>query len=395
LKKTIAIIGGGASALMLAATLNQDKFDVCVYEKNNTLGRKFLVAGDGGFNLTHSESIDHFTLKYTPDSFLKSSLLAFDNEDFRIWLKMIGVDTFIGSSKRVYPLKGIKPIDVLNAYLNVLKEKQVKLLSKHTFTGFGADGELIFNDQIAVKADYSVFALGGASWAKTGSDGTWLKIFENKDIHTIPFQASNCAYKVNWDQIFIKQFAGHALKNIKLSSGNKTVLGELVITPFGLEGGAIYALSPEIRHDLNKEGKALIYLDLKPQLQQAEVFRKLKSSHQKNTSERLRSELNLSSAQMAVIKSLLIKEDYQNLNILSEKIKALQIIVTDFAPIDEAISVAGGIALEEVTEYFELKKMPQHFVIGEMLDWDAPTGGYLLQACMSMGAYVAKYLNSM
>jgi uncharacterized flavoprotein (TIGR03862 family) len=393
LKKSIAIIGGGASALMLAASLDQKKFDVSIYEKNNALGRKFLVAGDGGFNLTHSENIDNFILKYTPDTFLKTSLQAFNNEDFRTWLNEIGIETFVGSSKRVYPNKGIKPIQVLNAVLDIVKEKQVQIKSQHTFIGFSED-TLFFNNEITVKADLVVFALGGASWAKTGSDGKWLHVFKEKGISIKPFQASNCAYKVAWESTFIKEQAGKPLKNISITCNGKTVFGECVLTPFGLEGGVIYALSAEIRNAYNQSGKALVYMDLKPQFTKEEIVRKLKSSFQKNNTEKLRADIKLSPSQIALVKTLLSKEDYMSIDIVSEKVKALPILITGLAPIDDAISTVGGIALDSVNQNFELKNLPNHFVIGEMLDWDAPTGGYLLQACFSMGKGLASHLNS-
>jgi uncharacterized flavoprotein (TIGR03862 family) len=393
MKQSIAIIGGGASGLMLAAALDQKKFDISIYEKNNTLGRKFLVAGDGGFNLTHSENIDNFILKYTPYTFLKSSLQSFTNENFRTWLKEIGIETFVGSSKRVYPLKGIKPIQVLSAVLNLVKEKQVQIKSQHTFQGFSEEG-LLFNNEMNVKADFVVFALGGSSWAKTGSDGKWLNVFKEKGISTKPFQASNCAYKVAWESAFIKEQAGKPLKNISITFNGKTIVGECVITQFGIEGGVIYALSAEIRNAYNQSGKALVYMDLKPQFTKEEIVRKLKSSFQKNNTEKLRADIKLSPTQVALVKSLLTKEDYMSIDIVSEKIKALPILITGLAPIDDAISTVGGIALDAVNQNFELKNMPNHFMIGEMLDWDAPTGGYLLQACFSMGKGLADHLNS-
>ncbi len=393
LKKSIAIIGGGASALMLAASLDQRKFDVTIYEKNNALGRKFLVAGDGGFNLTHSENIDSFILKYTPDTFFKASLLSFSNEDFRNWLNEIGIETFVGSSKRVYPLKGIKPIQVLNAVLEIVKQKQVQIKSQHTFVGFNEEG-LLFNNETTVKADFFVFTLGGASWVKTGSDGKWLNVFKEKGIETKPFQASNCAYKVVWEKSFITEHAGKPVKNISISCNGKTISGECVVTSFGIEGGVIYALSTEIRNEYNQSGKALVNVDLKPQLSHSEIVRKMKSSFQKNMTEKLRADIKLSATQIALVKSLLSKEDYLSIDIVSEKIKALPILITGLAPIDEAISTVGGIALEAVNQNFELIQLPNHFVIGEMLDWDAPTGGYLLQACFSMGKQLADYFNN-
>ena len=204
MKKSITIIGGGPSALMLAAQLNEQKFDITIYERNAAVGRKFLVAGDGGFNLTHSEEIEPFISRYMPASFFEKVISSFNSRDLRKWLNTIGIETYIGSSKRVFPLKGTKPIDVLNAILNVLEKKNVQIKTQHIWKGWKND-ELIFernstseSKQINVKSDIVVFALGGASWKVTGSDGTWSSIFADQGIEIIPFQASNCAFEIKW-----------------------------------------------------------------------------------------------------------------------------------------------------------------------------------------------------
>jgi uncharacterized flavoprotein (TIGR03862 family) len=407
MKKTIAIVGGGASALILAAMLDEKKFDVTIYERQATLGRKFLVAGDGGFNLTHSEDIEAFIKRYSydnfDDTFLKESLRHFSNLDTREWLKSLGIDTYIGSSKRVFPVNGIKPIQVLNAILTVLKNKNVTLKTKHTWQGWAAENELIIlqNElKTLVKADIVVFSLGGSSWSKTGSDGTWIEFFNEKGIETIPFQASNCAYKVHWNEPFLNQAEGKSLKNIALSCGEMSKMGEVVITRFGMEGGAIYALSPAIRKALNAQNQATIYLDLKPVLTISEIQKKLSNKGNKPLTTLLKEQLHLSDTAIALLKSQLTKDEFLDLDVLISKIKKLPLSVwspTDSisasAAIDEAISTVGGIALSEVDANFQLKNCPNHYVIGEMLDWDAPTGGYLLQACFSMGCYLADKLN--
>src|ERR1035437_1858226 len=266
MKKSLAIIGGGPAALMLAATIDETLFDVTIYERNFAPARKFLVAGDGGFNLTHSENIEIFISRYTPEEFLEKCIRAFANEDLRIWLKKIGVDTYVGTSKRVFPVKGIKPIDVLNSILNELKNKKVQIKTQHEWKGWNEKNELVFtnNDkEIIVKADIVVFALGGASWKKTGSDGSWKNLFEEKNIRVIPFQPSNCAYEIKWDEKFLEQAEGKSLKNISVSCDGKEKTGELVITKFGIEGGPIYALSPQIRKQFAENKTAQIFIDLK------------------------------------------------------------------------------------------------------------------------------------
>lgn len=393
-KKSVSIIGGGPAALLLAAFLDPQKFNVTIYEKNKTLGRKFLVAGKGGFNLTHSEPIAQLLERYTPSHFLQEALLDFDNLDFQKWIYNMGIPTYIGSSKRVYPESGIKPIEVLNAILDVLSDRGVDIQYQHIWTGWNNDHNLVFNADIEVQSDYTVFALGGGSWKVTGSDGTWLDLFKKQQINVVAFKASNCAYGVNWDNDFILKYEGSPLKNIAVTCGDNSQKGEVVITTFGLEGNAIYAVSPQIREELNNKQKATIFLDLKPILSYDDLHQKIKKSNLKKTSEILQKELKLSAAQIGLLKTYLSKETYLNPELLAKNIKKFSIEITGSALLDEAISTTGGIKLDELDANFELKMMKNHYCIGEMIDLDAPTGGYLLQSCFSMGVYVARNLNS-
>lgn len=389
----ITIIGGGSASLFFASFLDERLFNVNIYEqKKSGLGRKFLVAGDGGFNLTHSEKITNFIERYTPSPFLQNSLHFFDNQHFRNWLNEIGIPTYIGSSNRVYPTKGIKPIEVLNAIQSVLNRKNTSIHYNKTFTGWDSSNNPIFNNEEVINSNYCVFALGGASWKITGSDGNWAKAFKEKGIKTTQFEASNCAYRVNWDPQFIQTNEGSPLKNIAIKSGDKVQKGEVVITKFGLEGNAIYALSPEIRLQLRKTNEAEISLDLKPMLSEEKV-KNLLLKQSTNITQNLKKHLKLSSTQIQLLKSMISKDDFMNLEKLTFAIKNLTIKIQEAAPIDEAISTFGGVSLNEVNENFELLKVPNQFCIGEMLNWDAPTGGYLLQACASMGAYLANHLN--
>ena len=393
MKQTISIIGGGPSALLLAAFLDTDKFDITIFEKKKSLGRKFLVAGKGGFNLSHAEPIQQFIERYTPSHFLKNALLNFDNNDLRDWLAKIGLPTFVGSSKRIYPQKGIKPIKVLNTILQLLQQKKVHLKYNYEWKGWSDNNELTFNENKIIQSDYTIFAVGGSSWKITGSDGTWVEQFKNKDIQINPFLASNCAFQINWKKDFISKQEGSPLKNIAITCLGKRQKGEVVITKFGLEGNGIYALSPQIRQELKLRGFAEIFIDFKPTLSEENILKKLENSNKSNTSGVLKNTLKLSSAQIALLKSYTTKEDFLNKTILSHKIKNLPLRVKNTAPLDEAISTVGGIDLKEVDENFQLKKIKNHFCIGEMLDWDTPTGGYLLQACFSMGVYLANHLN--
>lgn len=395
MKRSVHIIGSGPAALMLAAQLDETRFDVTIYEKNFAVARKFLVAGDGGFNLTHSENTDRFILRYTPAAFFEKFLHSFDSNDLRDWLKEIGIETYVGTSKRVFPVKGIKPIDVLNAVLKELKRKGVAIKTQQIWKGWNEKGELLFEnggDQIAVKPDITVLALGGASWPKTGSDGSWIKLLEEKNITIIPFRSSNCAYAVQWPAELLKAAEGKSLKNIALSCDDQTKNGEIVITQFGLEGGAVYALSPQIREQLRKD-KAEIYIDLKPVFSEEEILKRLSAKGNRSYTKLLQDELSFNEAHLALLKALLTKEEFTNTDLIAKKMKRLPVTITGAAPIAEAISTVGGIALTEVNESLELKKLPSVYAIGEMLDWDAPTGGYLLQGCFSMGDWVAKKLN--
>lgn len=393
LKKVLAIIGGGPAAMLLAATVDASKYEIRVYEKNKSLGRKFLVAGDGGFNLTHASDLENMKKQYLPIGFLDNALSAFTNVEVRNWLLTLGIETFEGSSHRVFPVKGIKPIQVLDAILDFLKNKGVLFFTQHVWKGWDKEGRLLFEGKEAVKADVVVFALGGASWKVTGSDGKWLDLFAQKNINVIPFMASNCAFQVDWQSDFIEKNEGKPLKNIVLSIGNKQAKGELVITQFGLEGNVVYALSNQIQQKIKEQGFADVLLDLKPSNTFESIFLKLQNGKAKNRTELLKKELNLNATQIHLLKSSLNKEVFLSDKQLAFSIKNLKLTLTKPADLDEAISTTGGIDLKEVNSNFELNKLANHFCVGEMLDWDAPTGGYLLQACMSMGVFVGKYLN--
>ncbi len=398
MKKTVAIIGGGASAMMLACKLDSTKFNISIYEKNKGLGRKFLVAGNGGFNLTHASSIDEMIVKYEANQTIINSLTFFDNKNTIEWLNEIGIPTYTGSSKRIFPKKNIKPIRVLNAIEEQLALNKVDIFYQHEWIGFGDKKELIFsanNEGITISADIVVFALGGASWKVTGSNDRWLSYFENKGINTIPFESSNCAFKVKWKKAFIDEFEGEPLKNIQISLNKLAVKGELVLTQFGIEGGAIYALSNAIRKELNKHGSCTIHLNLKPNSKREALIRKLNEPKKKNSwSEHIIWKLKLTKAMFQLIKRKLSKEDFMIPDKVADILQSFPLELTDIAPIDEAISTVGGIDLNNINEHFELSHLPNHFIIGEMLNWDAPTGGYLLQANFSMGAYLADYLNT-
>ncbi|MBL7901088.1 MAG: TIGR03862 family flavoprotein [Bacteroidia bacterium] len=398
MKKRVNIIGGGPSALLLASELNPESFEVYIHEKNTAPGRKFLVAGHGGFNLTHSEAPEQFIQRYSPSSFLKKAFFGFTNHNLMAWLKARGIETRVGSSGRVFPLKGIKPIQVLDALLKHLQKRGVKVLYSREWMGFSAAGELLFKTKTGMEtlqSEITVFCLGGASWPQTGSKGDWTNHFIKKGVTIIPFQASNCAFEIKWPVQLLSKIEGKAIKNAVFTCGKSHHAGEVVLTAFGIEGSGIYPLSPDIRKALENGKEAELLIDFKPGLSTATLFKKLQSKKSKGTyTQHVQKTLNLSDTQLALLKQYLSKDDFLNAERFVYFIKHFPLRISATGPISEAISSVGGIALEELNENFELKKIKNTYAIGEMLDYDAPTGGYLLQSCFSMAHALAKFLNA-
>lgn len=395
-KKSVIIIGGGPASMMLACSLDISKFEISIYEKNATLGRKFLVAGDGGFNLTHSEDSASFIKRYTPSDFIKPYLTHFSNTDFIKWLSSISIETFVGSSKRLFPVKGIKPVHVLNAIEQKLINNNATVFYRHQWKGWDGN-DLVFLNEGELKkvtSTITVFALGGNSWRVTGSDGEWAPIFKEKEISVLPFYPSNCAFKVDWIHEFISEYNGQALKNVEFRCGKHTQKGEAVITQFGIEGSGIYAFSKSIRQQLLQYHKAIVYINFKPEKTEEELIEQLVLKGNLSIKDVLLKNVKLSQLQYHLIKYYTNKEIYSNPTQLVKYITKFPITIIGFGNIDEAISTVGGIDLNELTPHLELSKLPNNYCMGEMLNWDAPTGGYLLQACFSMGNYLANYLNN-
>lgn len=399
MKKTISIIGGGASALILGCELNTEKYAVSIFEKNNALARKFLVAGDGGLNLTHSEDKKKFILRYTPYEFLESAFKHFSNKDLIKWLNDLSIETFEGSSGRIFPKKELKPIEVLNRLEEKIKNNHVTLNFKHEWMGFSSNSELLFKTpggNKEIKSDIVIFCLGGASWSVTGSKGDWLSFFSEKKIKTINFEASNCSFKIDWPKEILKNIEGKPLKNISIKCRNKVQVGEVVITSFGMESSGIYPLSPQIREELNRSKAAKIYIDFKPLISFEDALKKVNDSKANlSYTENCVKQLNLNKTQITLIKSSMSKSDFLDPIKFVNNLKNFELSITALGSIEDAISTVGGISLTEISEKFELKKVKNNYVIGEMLDYDAPTGGYLLQSCFSMGKYLADHLNDL
>lgn len=387
-KKEIAIIGSGPAALIAASKL-APFHNVTIYEKNTSIGNKFLVAGKGGFNLTNSLEGIELANKYSPKDFMLNAILSFDSIKLRNWLNDIGIPTFVGTSGRVFPEKGIKPAEVLNKIKKNLLENNVLIKCNSQFVGFNNFNgiEIDFKGEIkSVSADIYILALGGASWSVTGSDGKWTKHFEQIGIKIIPFESSNCGINIDWNEKIEIHF-GQPLKNIAVSVNGKTLKGEAVITNYGLEGNVIYPLIPQIREQLKADKNVEIFIDFKPNNSKEELLKKLNLHKSASNYSEI---LNLNRTQMAIIKSLLTKVEYLSQSKFVDKIKNLGIKVNSLRNIEESISTVGGIDTEELNPDFSLKKFNNIYTIGEMVNWDAPTGGFLLQGSFSMGNYVAK-----
>jgi uncharacterized flavoprotein (TIGR03862 family) len=390
--KKIVIVGGGPAGLMAAIELSKTH-EVHLYERGKTLGRKFLVAGKGGFNLSNHLTGKELTCKYTPKNFFAPILHNFDATATRNWLEELGIKTFVGSSGRIFPEKKIKPIEVLNAIKKRLLEQNVNIHFEHEFIDFN-EKEITFNTNSGVaihKFNQCVFALGGASWSVTGSYGNWLSIFEKKGIHTKPFEAANCGLEVNYSNKKILKHIGSPLKNIRISINNTTIKGEAVISEYGLEGNAIYPISSIVREELKEKGAAFINIDLKPFNTEAELLNKITIT---TVPKNYRYLFKLNKTQIALIKSFTNKETYLNPVSFVKSIKSLPIPISKLRPVEEAISTVGGIRMDELNPDLSLKKIPNIYIAGEMFDWDTITGGFLLQGCFSTGVFAAKNIAS-
>jgi uncharacterized flavoprotein (TIGR03862 family) len=390
-RKQIAIIGGGPAGLMAADVLSPI-CDVHIYDKEKGVGQKLLLAGKGGFNITNSLQGEDLHNKYSPYYFLKEALADFGPGALREWLLQLGVPTFEGSSGRVFPEKGITPADVLKKIKQKLISKGVEFHLRHEFIGFGPDNTLTVKsdgEERQIHAEYFVFALGGASWAVTGSNGKWKEIFNARNVLTLPFQASNCGIEIHWPENFKTNHSGKPLKNIAITVNGLVQKGEAMITDYGLEGNAIYPLVPEIRKLLLENRQAQISLDLKPFNTEEQLFQKIKGKDSSAT-KKYSEIFTLNNTQLSIIKAFTTKESFINPELFIKSLKQLQLPVHSLRPVEEAISTVGGIDLSEINPDFSLKKRPNCFAIGEMLDWDAPTGGFLLQGSFSMGHWVGK-----
>jgi len=389
-KTMAAVIGGGPAGLMAAEALADAGVAVTVYERMPSLGRKFLMAGRGGLNLTHSETTSRFLARYGAAAEpLRAAIDALSPGDLRRWSEDLGQPTFVGSSGRVFP-QSMKASPLLRAWLRRLAAKGVQVALRHRWTGWDAAGRLRFDhdgEETSIAADVAVLALGGASWPKLGSDGGWADILQGEGIAVSPLRPANCGFLAEWSEIFRKRFEGQPLKRIALSFGGETVRGEAMIAQYGLEGGGIYALSSALRDAIEKDGQAVLTIDALPDVVIGDLARKLSAPRGKQSlSTFLRKAANLSPAAIGLAQEI-AKGKLGDLaaDAMAAQLKALPVRLTGIAPIARAISSAGGVSFDEIDARFMLRRKPGVFVAGEMLDWEAPTGGYLLQACFATG----------
>ena len=390
----VAVIGAAPAGLMAAEVLAGGGADVRVYDAMPSVGRKFLIAGRGGLNLTHSEALPQFLGRYGKAMpHLKAAIEAFPPDALRDWSAALGQPTFVGSSGRVFP-QAFKASPLLRAWLRRLDASGVQFALRHRWTGWDADGRLAFDTPEgprAIAAEAAVLGLGGASWPRLGSDGAWTEKLVAKGVRIAPLVPANCGFTVAWSEVFRDRFEGQPLKGIALSFGQRTVRGEAMITRSGIEGGAVYGLSGPLRDTLVSEGRATLRIDLRPDLDRNDLVTRLSPPRGKQSlSNWLRKAVHLSPVGIGLLQeaavacgvslSSLSAED------LAERINAVPVELTGLAPIARAISTAGGIAFDELDANFMIRRLPGTFAAGEMLDWEAPTGGYLLQACFATGA---------
>ncbi|WP_438394641.1 TIGR03862 family flavoprotein [Caballeronia sp. DA-9] len=391
----VAVIGGGPAGLMAAEALAAGGVEVDLYDAMPSVGRKFLMAGKGGMNLTHSEPAEAFLSRYGERRAQIEPLLGrFDAAALRAWTHELGVETFIGSSGRVFPAD-MKAAPMLRAWLHRLRGAGVRFHMRHKWIGWdeATPHALRFatpEGDRQIDADAVVLALGGASWPRLGSDAAWIEHLETHDVALAPFKPSNCGFDIAWSEHFSSRFAGEPLKSVSIGmprqdGGMDWRTGECLLTSTGIEGSLVYALSARIRDRL-ADGHATFLLDLLPALTPERVHDEVTHPRgARSMSSHLQSRLNLTGAKAGLLRECLSREDFSDTTRLAQRIKALPLTVTQPRPIAEAISSAGGVRFESMNSQLMLAALPGVFCAGEMLDWEAPTGGYLLTACFASG----------
>lgn len=392
LSATIAIIGGGPAGLMAAEILSQNGVHVDVYDSMSSLGRKFLMAGKSGLNLTHSEPFERFVNRYSTHE-VGSWLKDFTPDELIAWAKDLGVETFVGTSGRVFPV-GMKASPLLRAWLKRLDASGVTVHLRHKWTGWEADGSLRFDTPEGtknVKADAVILSLGGGSWARLGSTGEWTGWLRQAGVQVRALRPANCGFDVAWSEHFLSRFEGQPIKTVILSFGDFHQQGEFIITRHGVEGGLIYTASAHLRDEIEAHGRAVLFLDLAPGSTQEKLTASLaKPRGSRSMSSHIEKTIGLKGVKVGLLHEFVAKEDFSDPAKLAAAIKYLPVPLVAPRPLDEAISSAGGVTFESLDEHLMLKNLPGVFCAGEMLDWEAPTGGYLLTACFASGRVAAR-----
>lgn len=393
--KRVAIVGGGPAGLMAAHVLGVEGVHVDLYEAMPSVGRRLLAAGSGGLNLTHSERLEDFVPRYGKASIYFQELLeAFSPTDLREFVGSLGIETEVGSSGRVFPTD-FKAGPLLRSFVRRLRELGVLIHTRHRFVRFGGAREPVFArgecEEIGVPSDAVLLALGGASWRRLGSDGVWSRVLGEAGVKVNPFQPSNCGFEVRWTQAFRDRFEGKPLKNLVLRAGSEEAKGELMLTKYGVEGGGVYALSAPLRTSLAVSGHATLVLDLKKDKSVGQLETQLQRPRGKRSmKEHLRREARIDGATYGLLREFATQSELENPRALARLVKELPLPVSGVRPLDESISTAGGVAFDGVDDQLMLRALPGVFVAGEMLDWEAPTGGYLLQGAFSTGVAAAR-----
>lgn len=389
----VAIIGAGPAGLMAAETLARAGCSVSLYERMSSVGRKFLMAGRGGLNLTHSEPLEPFLTRYGPAAERLGPLIeAFAPKDLIAWAEGLGQATFVGSSGRVFP-QARKASPLLRAWLRRLQELGVEIHVRHDWSGWDGEGRLRFHTpegEATALVDATILALGGASWPKLGSTGAWATLLGAEGIALNPFRPANGGFDVAWSDVMRDQFAGQPLKAVALTFGRTRVRGEAMITRHGLEGGAIYALSASLRDAIAKTGEARLWIDLRPDATAAQLEARIaQAPGGQSVANRLRKAIHLTRLETNLLREAHGKTLPSEPLVLAHAIKGAPLQLSGSRPLDRAISSAGGVSFEALDDHLMLLARSGVFLAGEMLDWEAPTGGYLLQACFATGVHAA------
>ena len=392
--RTAVVIGGGPAGLIAAEVLAADGLAVTVYEHKPSVGRKFLLAGRGGLNLTHSEPLDEFARRYDARGWVAPLLVAFGPDDLRAWCASLGEETFVGSSGRVFPAS-FRATPLLRAWLRRLDDLGVQFATRHRWLGWDDDGAHRFatadGSEIGVHADVTVLALGGASWPRVGSDGGWVSLLEAVGVGVTSLRPANVGLAVSWSEKFAERFAGQPLKNVAITVGEITVRGDAIVAATGLEGGPVYGIGREVRNRLEQSGSATITIDVHPDQTVARLAERLARRRPKDSvTTWLRRALGLDLVAINLLREAVGTRLPDDPDELAALVKRVPIAIGAMMPIDRAISTAGGISLDELDTDLMLRRRPGTFVAGEMIDWEAPTGGYLLQASFSTGVVAAR-----